>query len=73
MSRTLLMVHQTPSPHCQELFEAVLAGATAPEIEDVEVVRQPALAVTPADMLAADGYVLGTPASATRAARSSII
>lgn len=63
MSRTLLIVHHTPSPHCQEMFEAVLSGATAPEIEDVEVVRRPALAVTPSDMLEADGYVLGTPAN----------
>ena len=36
MSR-LLIVHHTPSPHCQELFEAVVAGATDPEIEGVEV------------------------------------
>jgi multimeric flavodoxin WrbA len=46
-----------------EMFEAVLAGATDPEIEGVEVVRRAALAVTPSDMLAADGYVLGTPAN----------
>jgi hypothetical protein len=24
----LLIVHHTPSPHCQEMFEAVVAGAT---------------------------------------------
>ena len=60
MSR-LLIVHHTPSPHCQEMFEAVLAGATDPEIEGVEVVRRPALTVAPADMLAADGYLLGSP------------
>lgn len=29
----LLIVHHTPSPHCQEMFEAVLAGATDPDIE----------------------------------------
>ena len=28
----LLIVHHTPSPHCQEMFEAVVAGATDPEI-----------------------------------------
>lgn len=59
----LLIVHHTPSPHCQEMFEAVLAGATDPEIEGVEVVRRPALTVSPADMLEADGYLLGTPAN----------
>jgi multimeric flavodoxin WrbA len=63
VSRTLLIVHHTPSPHCQEMFEAVLAGATDPEIEGVEVLRRPALAVTPSDMLTADGYLLGTPAN----------
>jgi multimeric flavodoxin WrbA len=59
----LLIVHHTPSPHCQEMFEAVLAGATDPEIEGVEVVRRPALTVSAVEMLEADGYVLGTPAN----------
>ena len=63
MSKTLLVVHHTPSPHCQEMFEAVLAGATDPEIEGVKVVRRPALTVSPAEMLEADGYLLGTPAN----------
>lgn len=63
MSGTLLVIHHTPSPHCQEMFEAVLAGATASEIEGVEVVRRPALTCSPADMLAADGYLLGSPAN----------
>jgi hypothetical protein len=30
-----LIVHHTPSPHTQEMFEAVVAGATDPEIEGV--------------------------------------
>lgn len=57
----LLIVHHTPSPHCQEMFEAVVAGATDPDIEGVEVVRRPALTVSPVEMLNADGYLLGTP------------
>lgn len=61
--KRLLIVHHTPSPHCQEMFEAVLSGATDPEIEGVEVVRRPALTCSSADMLEADGYVLGTPAN----------
>ncbi|MGV0834778.1 flavodoxin family protein [Mycolicibacterium thermoresistibile] len=61
MTKTLLVVHHTPSPHCQEMFEAVLSGATDPEIEDVEVVRRPALTVSPVDWLEADGYLLGSP------------
>jgi len=63
MSKTLLIVHHTPSPHTQEMFEAVLSGATDPEIEGVQVVRRPALTLSPADVLEADGYVLGTPAN----------
>ncbi|MDY6869895.1 MAG: flavodoxin family protein [Actinomycetota bacterium] len=59
----LLIVHHTPSPHCQELFEAVVSGATDPEIEGVEVVRRPALTVSAVEMLEADGYLLGTPAN----------
>ena len=41
----------------------MLSGATDPEIEGVEVVRRPALTVSAADMLEADGYLLGTPAN----------
>ena len=59
----LLIVHHTPSPNVQAMFEAVVAGATTDEIEGVEVVRRPALAATPSDALAADGYLLGTPAN----------
>ncbi len=60
MSR-LLVVHHTPSPHCAEMLEAVIAGATDPEIVGVEVVRRPALTVSPVEMLEADGYLLGSP------------
>ncbi|MGW7303268.1 flavodoxin family protein [Streptomyces sp. NPDC054829] len=60
---TLLIVHHTPSPNCQALFEAALSGATAPEIEGVTVVRRAALAATVSDVLAADAYLLGTPAN----------
>ncbi|MCG7583254.1 flavodoxin family protein [Mycolicibacterium poriferae] len=63
MMARLLIIHHTPSPHCQEMLEAVVAGATDPEIEGVEVIRRPALTVAPAEMLDADGYVLGTPAN----------
>ncbi|MDF3140576.1 MULTISPECIES: NAD(P)H-dependent oxidoreductase [unclassified Streptomyces] len=60
---TLLIVHHTPSPNCQAMLEAVISGATAPEIENVEVVRRPALSATASDVLDADGYLLGTPAN----------
>ncbi|OBJ82648.1 flavodoxin family protein [Mycobacterium paragordonae] len=45
------------------MLEAVVAGATDPEIEGVEVLRRPALTVSPVEMLEADGYLLGTPAN----------
>ncbi len=45
------------------MFESVVSGATDPEIEGVEVIRRPALTVSPTDMLEADGYLLGTPAN----------
>jgi multimeric flavodoxin WrbA len=63
VTKTLLVVHHTPSPFMQEMFEAVLSGATDPEIQGVEVVRRPALTLSPADVLDADGYLLGSPAN----------
>ncbi|WP_394615503.1 flavodoxin family protein [Lentzea sp. JNUCC 0626] len=59
----LLIVHHTPSPALQAMFEAVVAGASTPEIEGVEVVRKAALSTTAVDVLEADGYLLGTPAN----------
>lgn len=62
MSR-LLIVHHTPSPGMQAMFEKAVEGATTDEIEGVEVVRKAALSATAADVLEADGYLLGTPAN----------
>ncbi len=59
----LLVVHHTVSPALQELLDAVLAGAGADGLEDVSVTVRPALAAGPPDVLAADGFVLGTPAN----------
>jgi multimeric flavodoxin WrbA len=63
VSKTLLVVHHTPSPTTRELLEAVLAGANDPEIDDVDVISRPALAATIPDMLDADGYLFGTTAN----------
>jgi NAD(P)H-dependent FMN reductase len=63
VSRTLLVVHHTPSPATRELLEAVLAGARDPEITGVDVVVRPALAATVPDVLEADGYLFGTTAN----------
>ena len=59
----LLVVHHTPSPALQEMFEAAVSGARTDEIDDVEVVIRPALTAAAADVLEADGYLLGTPAN----------
>ena len=39
----LLIVHHTPSPAMQAMFESVVAGAGTDEIDGVEVVIRPAL------------------------------
>lgn len=57
------MVHHSPTFAVRTLTEAVLAGAQDDEIEGVEVRACPALEATADDVLAADGYVLGTPAN----------
>jgi NAD(P)H-dependent FMN reductase len=59
--KRLLIVHHTPSPNLQAMFEAARAGATTDEIEGVEVVARPALTASPVDVLEADGYLLGGP------------
>lgn len=63
MAVSLLVVHHTTSPSTQQLLEAALDGTKAEGLEDVEVVARPALAAGVADVLAADGFVLGTPAN----------
>jgi NAD(P)H-dependent FMN reductase len=63
MSKTLLVIHHTPSPATRELLEAVITGAKDPEIDGVDLVVRPALAATVPDMLDADGYIFGTPAN----------
>ncbi|MBY4276973.1 flavodoxin family protein [Rhodococcus fascians] len=63
MARTLLIVHHTPSPPMRELLESVLAGARDPEISGVDVRSVPALGATVPDVLAADGFLFGTPAN----------
>ena len=62
-SRVLLVVHHTSSPSLQEMLEAVLSGAGTEQIVGVDVQVRPALAATAVDVLAADGFLLGTPAN----------
>jgi multimeric flavodoxin WrbA len=60
---TLLIVHHTASPALQAMFESAASGARTDEIEGVDVIVRPALTAGAADVLAADGYLLGTPAN----------
>jgi NAD(P)H-dependent FMN reductase len=60
---TLLIVHHTASPALQAMFEAAASGAGTDEIEGVEVLVRPALTTGAAEVLEADGYLLGTPAN----------
>jgi multimeric flavodoxin WrbA len=59
----LLVIHHTPSPAMHAMFEAARDGTGADGIDGVEVVCRAALTTTAADVLAADGYLLGTPAN----------
>jgi NAD(P)H-dependent FMN reductase len=60
---TLLVIQHTTSPALHAMYDAVISGATDDRIEGVEVVARAALAATASDVLAADGYLLGTPAN----------
>lgn len=57
----LLVVHHSPTRSTQALLEAALSGAGDDAIEGVEVVVRSALEATADDVLAADGYLLGSP------------
>jgi flavorubredoxin len=59
----LLVVHHTPSPALEAMFEAAVSGARTDEIDGIEVVIRPALTAAAVDVLEADGYLLGTPAN----------
>lgn len=63
MSRTLLVLHHSPTPLLMSLLDAVLVGATHEDIDGVEVRVVPALEATVEDFLTADGYLLGSPAN----------
>lgn len=59
----LLVVHHSPTRGIQALTDAVLQGAGHEAITGVDVVVRAALDATAADVLEADGFLLGTPAN----------
>lgn len=60
---TLLIVHHSPTPTVRSLTDAVVAGAHDDAIDGVDVVVREALAARADEVLAADGYLLGTTAN----------
>ncbi|MEG9226408.1 flavodoxin family protein [Aeromicrobium sp. Sec7.5] len=61
--KRLLVVQHTPTDNLAAIADAALAGARHPDLEGVEVQVLPALEAGIEDVLAADGYLLGTPAN----------
>lgn len=59
----LLVVHHSPTGSLQRLTDAVVAGAHDDQITGVDVVVRPALEATADDVLAADGYLVGSSAN----------
>lgn len=59
----LLLVHHSPTDTVRALASAVRAGAETATDEGVEIVERHALDATTEDVLAADGFILGTTAN----------
>lgn len=57
---TLLIVHHSPTQRTREIAQAALEGTRYDGLEDVTVIERNALEATVDDVLAADGYLLGT-------------
>ena len=60
MTRRLLIVAHCPSENTRRLCEAVLRGASASELDSIEVRAMPPLQTGPEDVLAAQALILGT-------------
>ena len=58
--KRLLVVAHVPSENTARLRDALVEGARAPEIEKVETRALTPFEAGPADVLAADGIILGT-------------
>ncbi len=59
----LLVVHHSPTDAVRALTDAVVAGTRDDAVTGVEVVVRAALDASAADVAAADGILLGTPAN----------
>ena len=63
MTATLLVVHHSPTRSMSALLDAAVAGAHDDAITGVQVRVRHALEATADDVLAADGYLLGSTAN----------
>ena len=59
--KRLLIVYHSLSGSTERMARSVIAGAQHPDVHGVEVVVRDALGATADDLLAADGFILGTP------------
>jgi hypothetical protein len=59
MKRLLILAH-APSPNTQTLRDAVVRGASHPDVEGVEVTVKAPLEAGPEDAIAAQAIILGT-------------
>lgn len=60
-SKRLLIVYHSKSGKTMKMADAVYAGATDPDVGEVEVSKVPTFEATAEDLLRADGLILGTP------------
>lgn len=58
--KKLLIIAHAPSDNTKQLLDAVVKGATDPQIDNVEVRTLAPLATQPEDIIAADAIILGT-------------
>ena len=58
--KKLLIIAHAPSENTKKMADAVVKGATNPEIEDVEVVSKAPLDTQPDDIITAQAVIIGT-------------
>ena len=58
--KKLLIIAHAPSENTKKMADAVVKGATNPEIEDVEVVCKAPLDTQPDDIITAQAVIIGT-------------
>ena len=59
-SKNLLVIDHAPSENTHALLDAVMRGASNPDVEGVAPLHIPPLLATAEDVLAADAIILGT-------------